>query len=173
MRPFGHLLSIATLRSYEKSRTSAVQARAGSPFCGVLGALAPPLPDRERWEHTMKISLKRFALVLVLYLAVFEATEQLAVTRSESWGELAQMGLFAVSAAGLIWTIMPAFANRQFRPLCRIGLFLGYVAITVLVTNAYSWHIRPNVGLYQEPLWVAQHPVFQKELQARIERNRW
>ena len=123
--------------------------------------------------HGFKCLLERFVLLLVLYLALFEAVEQLAVTRSESWGELAQMGLFAAFAVGLIWTVMPTFPNRQFRLLFQIGLFVGYVAITVVVTNAYSWHIRPNVGLYREPLWVAQHPAFQKELQARIERNQW
>ncbi len=121
----------------------------------------------------MRVSLKRFALVLVLYLALFEVIEQLAVTRSESWGELAQIGLFAVFAGGLIWTVIPGFPSRRLRPVYRIGLFVGYAAITVLVSNVYSWHIRPNVGLYQQPLWVAQHPGFQKELEARIERNRW
>ena len=29
----------------------------------------------------------------------------------------------------------------------RIGLFLRHSAITVVITNLYSWHIRPNVGL--------------------------
>ncbi len=121
----------------------------------------------------MKMSVKRFALALVLYLAVFELIEQLAVTRRESWGELAQMGLFFVFACSLIWAVMPAFRNNRLRLVCCTGLFLGYLALTVFVANVYSWHIRPNVGLYREPLWVAQHPAFQKELQARIERNRW
>ncbi len=121
----------------------------------------------------MKVSLKRFALALVLYLALFEVIEQLAVTRSESWGELTQMGLLAVFVGTLIWTVMPAFANGRLRSLYRMGLLLGYVAITILVSNIYAWHIRPNVGFYREPLWVAQHPGFQKELRARIEHNRW
>ena len=34
-----------------------------------------------------------------------------------------------------------------------------------------SWHLRPNLGLYQEPDWVAQHPGFQRELRERIEAN--
>jgi len=48
----------------------------------------------------MKVSLKRFAVVLAAYLSLFKAIERLAVTRSESWGELAQMCLFAVAAGG-------------------------------------------------------------------------
>ena|ERR1043166_1390027 len=121
----------------------------------------------------MKVSLKRFAVVLAAYQALFEAIEQLAITRPESWGELAQMCLFAVAAGGLIWTVVPAFPRRQLRPVYWVGLFLGYIATTVLVTNVYSWHIRPNVGLYREPLWVAQHPGFQRELRALIDHNRW
>ena len=121
----------------------------------------------------MKTSLKRFILALVLFLALFELMEQLSVTRTESWGEIALMGLYGFLAGGLIWTVIPAFPRQRQRVLYRLGLFLGYVAIAFLINNVYSWHIRPNVGLYKEPLWVAQHPGFQKQLQARIEHNRW
>jgi hypothetical protein len=117
--------------------------------------------------------LKRFSLLLVLYLALFELIEQLGVTRPESWAELAHMGLFTVFSGGLVWTVLPAFPRRPLRLLYRFGLFLGCVATTVLLSYLFSWHIRPNIGLYREPLWVAQHPGFQRELQARIERNRW
>ena len=33
---------VLTLRYHDAALTSAVQARAGSPFCGVLDALGPP-----------------------------------------------------------------------------------------------------------------------------------
>jgi hypothetical protein len=121
----------------------------------------------------MKASLKRCALVLVLYLALFELMEQLAVARPESWEELALVGLQGLLAGGLIWTVMPAFSGHRPKVPYRIGLFLGYAAMALLISNVYAWHIRPNVRLYQEPLWVEQHPGFQRELQARIERNRW
>ena len=121
----------------------------------------------------MNASLKRYALVLILYLALFELVEQLAVARPESWEELTQLSLLVVLAGGLIWVVMPAFSRQRLRAPYRIGLFLAYAAVSVLISYVYAWHIRPNVGLYQEPRWVAQHPEFQRQLQARIERNRW
>jgi hypothetical protein len=121
----------------------------------------------------MKASLKRVLLVLLLYLALFEVIEQLAVTRRESWGELAQMSLFLLLAGGLIWTVLPAFSGQRLKAPHRVGLYLGYRVLSCTATYLYSWHVRPNVGLYREPLWVAQHPGFQKELQERIKRNRW
>lgn len=111
--------------------------------------------------------------MLAIYLVLLELTEQLAVTRPESWGELALLGLFALLAGSLIWALMPAFTRQRLTTLCRMGLFLGYAALTLTLSNVYSWHVRPKAGLYQEPLWVAQHPEFQRQLQARIERNRW
>jgi hypothetical protein len=33
--------------------------------------------------------------------------------------------------------------------------------------------VAGRVGLYQESDWVAQHPGFQRQLQARIQANLW
>ena len=74
---------------------------------------------------------------------------------------------------GLVWAVLPAFRQVRYRLVYRgvlvVGLFLGFFAMT----NLYAWHVRPNIGLYEEPGWVAEHPGFQKALRARIEANRW
>ncbi len=60
---------------------------------------------------------------------------------------------------------------------CRPAAFLRLAAVPALfvgvfaVTYFYSWHVRPNIGLYREPDWVAQHPGFQQELRERISAN--
>jgi len=83
------------------------------------------------------------------------------------------MALYVFLVAGLIWACLPAFPEGRRRILYRsvliIALFMGAHATIYF----YSWHIRPNIGLYEEPEWVAQHPGFQKHMRARIERNKW
>jgi hypothetical protein len=40
--------------------------------------------------------------------------------------------------------------------------------VLLTLDNLYNWHLRPNLGLYQEQDWVAQQPGFQRELRQRI-----
>ena len=53
-----------------------------------------------------------------------------------------------------------------------LSVVLLYVGFHT-TTYYYSWRIRPNIGLYEEPRWVSKHPAYQKQLRARIENDLW
>jgi hypothetical protein len=55
----------------------------------------------------------------------------------------------------------------------RAGAALALFFALSLTAAFYSWVLRPNLGLYREPAWVAQHPGFQKQMRQRIEKNLW
>ncbi|MHC1762734.1 MAG: hypothetical protein AB9869_00300 [Verrucomicrobiia bacterium] len=129
---------------------------------------APPNRVRE--------SVFRFVLIAGLHLALFEAILQFSVHWRESTGELWSMALYAFTFVALAWAISPTLARFRLRFLRRIlaavaavPLFLGLFAGDYV----YSWHLRPNFGLYEEPAWVQQHPPFQRELRQRIAANLW
>jgi hypothetical protein len=122
----------------------------------------------------MRTILCRAAVVSVVQLLLFELLEQLEVRLDwrESTRELAGFGQAALLVAGTVWTVLPVRRHPQWSVLT---IALGIVLFVGLdrATYVYSWHIRPNIGLYREPGWVAQHPGFQRELRERVERNRW
>ena len=124
-------------------------------------------------RKAMKKAIGRIAVVELAGILFFELLSEASVHWRESSEELSMMALYVLLAAGLIWACLPAFPGRRMRILYRsvliIALFLG----THTTIYFYSWHIRPNIGLYEEPEWVAQHPGFQEQLRARIERNKW
>lgn len=112
----------------------------------------------------------------VLQFLLFELLNQLSVHWRESTSELVGMFLLVLILAGLIWAVLPAFrklSNKNAGIVCRslliIVLFVGLYTMDYF----YYWHIRPNIGLYEEADWVAQHPGFHRQLRARIEANKW
>ena len=84
--------------------------------------------------------------------------------------------LFVVTLAAVIWAVLPAFSkirSQGKRTWFRIGamvvLFFG-----LLTTDYFCyWHLRPNLGLYEEPKWLAEHPGFQRKMRAKIRSNLW
>jgi hypothetical protein len=123
----------------------------------------------------MKKAIKRLLLAGIVQLLAFEFLAQAGVHLKESTSELLEMALWFVTLAGMIWATHPAFPRYTgvTRASCR-GLVIA-LSFTVVysVTYLYSWHLRPNLGLYREPDWVAQHPQFQKELSEKIRKNMW
>jgi hypothetical protein len=128
------------------------------------------------WGIPMRKVVGRIVVVGVSQLVLFELVEQFSVHWRESTGETCTLALMVVSLVGCSWAILPAFAGAGSL-WARLGLrAVGALALFVLVYVGdyyYSWHLRPNLGLYREPDWVAQHPGFQRELQARIATNMW
>ena len=115
-------------------------------------------------------------IVGVIHLLMFEALCQWSVHWRESSEELVGLLLLLLLLVGLVWATSPAFgkvSGRTRRVLCRAALVVGLFAGLYTVDYFYFWHIRPNLGLYEEPDWVAQHPGFQRSLRARIEANSW
>lgn len=113
----------------------------------------------------------RIAIVGFSCLVLFELLSQASVRWRESSGELGMTALYVFLGAGLVRACLPAFPERRlrilFRSLLVIALFIG----THTVICFYSWHVRPNIGLYEEPDWVAQHSGFQEQMRERIKRN--
>ncbi len=121
----------------------------------------------------MRSLLKRLALVAVAQLVLFESVLQFCVHQRESTEELLTLSVFFSLAVGIIWALMAGFRAQRHPALCR---FLAFVPLFVAFYAAdyyYSWHVRPNLGFYEEPDWVAQHPDFQKKLRTEIEANKW
>ena len=118
----------------------------------------------------------RMALVAVIYILLFELLARPSVHWRERTEELCSLALLIALLAGLVWAVLPAFAHMR-TPIARILsrallvllLFVGLYAVGYF----YFCHIRPNLGWYREPDWVAQHPQFQRQLRARIEANMW
>ena len=121
----------------------------------------------------MRQVITRILVVGLVYFVTVEGLLQLCVPWRESSEESAMTAQMILLLIGLAWAVLPAYRQIPYRLAYRsvlvVGLFLGFLALT----NLYTWHVRPNVGLYQEPAWVAQHPGFQKALRAKIEANRW
>jgi hypothetical protein len=123
-----------------------------------------------------KRTLYRVLAAIVLNLAVFEFFEQISVHWRESSQEKLLLPQLILVIATMIWVAAPLVQHIEDR-LDRVALLVlvGILASPLMYVpiNIYAWHIRPNVGLYQESDWVAQNPGFQRQLRARIEANRW
>ncbi len=124
----------------------------------------------------MRKVVTRILAVGVIQLMLFELVEQLGVHWRESTGELCTLAHCLLMLFGCIWALLPGFAGVGSR-VARVALRGGAAFALFMALYAgnyyYSWHLRPNLGLYREPDWVAQHPGFQRELQARIQANTW
>lgn len=118
----------------------------------------------------------RIVAVAIVNLLTFELVMQLSVDWRESTGELALIMQMFLLICGIIWSVLPAFSHLRSRTLRTLLTAMSVVFLYVgfhATTYYYSWSIRPNVGLYEEPKWVSKHPGFQTQLRARIENNLW
>ena len=124
----------------------------------------------------MRKVIGRVLGVGVVQLLLFELVEQVSVHWRESTAELCELALGVALLLGCVWALLTAFSHI---PSCVARICLRAAAALALFVALYagdyyySWHLRPNLGLYREPDWVAQHPGFQRELRAKIEANTW
>ncbi len=121
----------------------------------------------------MKRAMVRTGIVGFSCLTLFELLSQASVHWRESSGELGMTALYVFLGAGLVWACLPAFPERRLRYLFRCLLVIALLLGTHTIVCFYSWHVRPNIGLYEEPEWVAQHSAFQEQMRERIKRNKW
>lgn len=124
----------------------------------------------------MKTSIVRTFLVFGAAIVAFEVVLQLGVHWRESTSELCEMALMLALLPALFWATRPALAavtRRWLRVPAQMAAVVVLFAASYTAIYFYSWHVRPNIGVYREPEWVAQHPGFQRELRAKIEANRW
>jgi hypothetical protein len=105
-------------------------------------------------------------------LALVETLEQVSVHWKESTGESWMMVQMVSAIAGLIWACWPGYCLKGSWSFWVGGTLISSLLLLVLA-NLYTWVLRPNLGLYREADWVAQHPGFQRQLRQRIERNLW
>ena len=124
----------------------------------------------------MKKTIVRIVLVTVVHVLMSEGLNRVSVHWRESSQEIGGLSLFVVLLASLIWAVSAAFGRLGSLParvLCRTALVVGLFVGTYTFDYFYYWHLRPNLGWYEESDWVAQHPGFQRELRARIQANTW
>ncbi len=115
---------------------------------------------------------RRAALVAVVSLLLLETLLQLSHAWRESTEELWTMALYSASLAAMGWAAWP-LKRPPVTLFIRAGATLALFVGLSLTAAFYSWVLRPNLGLYREPAWVAQHPGFQREMRQRIEKNLW
>lgn len=123
----------------------------------------------------MQKSAWKIALVAVIQLGLFEALLQFSVHWGESAEETGSLVLWLGMLAGSIWATLTTFCEFRAPMKHVMRVFAGVVLFAALYAGdyVYYWHLRPNLGLYQEPDWVQQHPGYQRELRQRIENNKW
>ncbi len=124
----------------------------------------------------MKSTFKRLLITALVFLGLFELFSQLAVNWRESTGELCELAQLGLLIVTLVWVTQPVCSPDTKRVR---HYFLQSLLVVLFFTGIYalffyySWHIRPNIGLYEEPGWVSKHPEYQKKLRERIEANMW
>ena len=112
------------------------------------------------WGQWLRKTLPRAALIGVVQLGLLETILQASVHRPESTGELWFIALSASSLAGMVWAAWPLRRGR-LPALAALG-GTGVLFAALCGADAfYSLRLRPNLGLYEEDDWVAQHPGFQ------------
>ena len=120
----------------------------------------------------------RLLIVCIAHVLIFEGVCQLSVyCQRESTDELITLFFnFLLFPGLLIWAVLPGFKKINNRVL----RFAGRAAVVILLFFCmqtadyfYSWHLRPNLGLYKEPAWMSKYPGFQKKIRARIQKNMW
>jgi serine/threonine protein kinase len=126
----------------------------------------------EPFRNRIWRTLGRAALIALLQLCLLETISQTAVHRPESFGELWYMALFSASLAAMVWAAWP-LRRKRFAFLLPAGGALALFAVLCGLDFVYSMHLRPNVGLYEEDDWVAQHPGFQWGWRQGIANNVW
>jgi hypothetical protein len=112
------------------------------------------------WPQVIKAAGLRLLMVVVVQLALFETLEQVSVHWKESTGELWGMALDVASLGGLVWACWPGYRLKRSWVFWAGGT-IGSAFLLMALGYFYSLHLRPNLGLYRESEWVAQHPGFQ------------
>ena len=115
---------------------------------------------------------RRAALVVALNLLLLESLLQVSHNWRESTEELWTMALYSASLAAMVWAAWP-LRRPPVTLFLRAGAAFALFAGESTAAYFYSWHLRPNLGLYRESKWVSQHPGFQRQLRQRIESNLW
>ena len=137
---------------------------------------SPPPPDRPpvsgTWMEVIKSAALRLLLVVVAHLSLFETLQQVSSQWKESTSELWEMALAVATLGGLVWAAWPGYRLKRSWLFWAGGTILTSMLLLAL-GNFYSWHLRPNLGLYREPDWMARHPGFQKQMREKIEGNLW
>ncbi len=140
-------------------------------FVHTPAPVVSPVPGGT-WAKACKATALPLSLVFIVHLALFETVQQLSVHWKESTGELWSMALAVLTLGGLIWACRPRYRLKLS------GVFWAGGAVTagcllLAVDSLYALELRPNLGLYREPDWVAGFPVFQREMRERMEAHLW
>lgn len=120
----------------------------------------------------------RLLIVCIAHVLIFEGVCQISVyCQREQTDELITLFFnFLLFLGLLIWAVLPGFKkinNRVLRFAARASVVILLSVAMQAVDYFYSWHLRPNLGLYREPAWVSKHPSFQKQIRERIRDNIW
>jgi len=164
----GVLVLIGLVVNGQLIRTTARRAKQ------FLDSPAPPTPPPATgtWTQVLRATALRLMLVIMLQLALVETLEQVSAQWKESTSELWGIALAVATLSGLAWACWPGYRLRRSWWFWAGGIF-GSSLLLLGLDNFYTWHLRPNLGLYREPNWVAQHPGFQKQVRERIESSLW
>ena len=123
----------------------------------------------------LQIFVGRISLIIAAHFLAFELIMQLGVHWRESSEEIALLLEITMVLTGIAWAVAPIAlqSSRATHRLFALGLGVLSLVVFQTATQYYSWTLRPNVGLYQEPDWVSQHPEFQRQQRARIQAKLW
>ena len=129
----------------------------------------------ESYVLLMKSTLKRLAVILLVFLILIELIERASVTRPESWNERSTILTLLPAFGALVWGVMPLFSRlgTSLRGFLRAGLVAVLAMGIIVIWNLHCGYLRPNLGWYEEPHWVAKFPEFQKQQRARIQARLW
>ena len=129
----------------------------------------------------MRKMLIRLLIVCIAHVLIFEGVCQISVyCQREQTDELITLFYlffnFLLFLGLLIWAVLPGLKkinNVVLRFAGRATIVILLLVSTYIADYFYSWHIRPNLGLYKEPAWMSKHPGFQEKTRARIQKNMW
>ncbi|HWI57733.1 MAG TPA: serine/threonine-protein kinase, partial [Bacillota bacterium] len=136
----------------------------------------PPAPTPPSvtgsWAEAFRSAGRRVVLVLIVHLAFFETLQQISLHWKESTSELYFMGLTVATLAGFVWACWAGMRLKGSLLFVAGGtMFSAFLLLAV--GNLYSWHLRPNLGLYREEDWVTHIPGFQRQNRLRIAQHLW
>ncbi len=69
-----------------------------------------------------------------------------------------QFAVFGFVAVGIIWALMGGFRAHRFAALWRLLAFAPVFLALYAADYYYSYHVRPKIGVYEDPDWVRDLP---------------
>ena len=135
-------------------------------------AVTDTRPPQAPWSQILWRTVRRAVLVGLVQLGLLESISQASVHWRESTSELWTMALYSSTLAAMVWAALPLRGWRRSL-LLPAGVALVLFVTTGVFNWFYSLHLRPNLGLYQEEDWVAQHPGFQWGWRQGIAAHLW